>query len=93
MNRVFKIKSTLLYWDDKDASQIVEALLKHPKVWKESDEFNTHLYIENPELSNLEELLNLIPKEAYNDLNGWFPTSLVIDFEDSTIVLYDYYRE
>lgn len=93
MNRVFEIKSTLLYWDDKDANQIVEALLKHPKVWKESDEFNTYLYIGNPELSDLEELLNLIPKEAYNDLCGWSPTSLIIDSEDSTITLYDYYRE
>ena len=94
MNKVFKIESTLLYWDDKDASQIVEALLKHPKVGKDNDEYNTYLYIENPEFSDLEELLKLIPKEAYENLDyGWYPTKFIIDFEDNTITLYDFYRE
>lgn len=93
MNRAFEIKSALLYWDDRYASQIIEALLKHPKVCKESDKFDTHLYIENPELSDLEELLNLIPKGTYKDLAGWYPTRFIIDFEDSIIILYDYYRE
>lgn len=93
MNRVFEIKSTFLDWNDKDANQIVEAMLKHPKVWKEYDELDIHLYMVNPELFDLEELLNLIPKEAYDDLYGWYPSQFIICFEDSTITFYDYYIE
>ena len=55
----------------------VRALLKHPKVRYLPDK---GLFIDNLELSDLKELIELLPYETYDNELFWFPHEVIIDF-------------
>lgn len=57
--------------------------------WIEEDK----LYVEINDTSELEDILDQIPEDLYDDTGGWFPKELHVDFEWKVITLYDCYCE
>lgn len=57
--------------------------------WIEDDK----LYIDINDMSELENILDQIPEDLYDDTIGWFPKELHINFQWKIITLYDYYCE
>lgn len=69
-------------------------LLSLGNVTEEIDKFGCSvLYITFSTFEDLEYVIEHIPEEAYDDISGWIPTDMLIDFKNKEIYLRDYYLE
>ena len=79
-------------WDMMPA--LKDFLLSLGNVTEEIDEFGYNvLYITFSTFEDLEYVIEHIPEEVYEDISGWVPTDMLIDFKDKEIYLKDYYLE
>lgn len=63
-------------------------------ITKETDKYGDDvLYVSFNSFEDLELLIKIIPEEMYEDIAGWQPHELVIDFRRKEIYLRDYYLE
>lgn len=83
----FQVHSAYYYSYDQVPELLMEHLLKYCYI-----EDNI-LYINDPSLEVIAEMLESIPDECYSDSNGWKPSEVTIDTYDNTITLRDYYLE
>lgn len=74
------------YWDPIEGE-----LFDYLKPYCEIE--GNKLFLDIKYLSELKPILYNIPKDIYKDESGWKPDEVIIDFENSTITLRDWYIE